>query len=135
MTYPDSINVPFRGKVFPCRLTHQVVFKAERELGLNILYAKRPLLVEQPAAYQIAAWIYILLSSTKLENVTIDECIEASMGEFRDRYHEVIGGFIQQLLPMLLEVNGIKPDAPEVEQEPAPLLEISSGESDGQPPA
>jgi hypothetical protein len=135
MNYPESVNVPFRGKVFPCRLTHVVVMKAERYLGLNILYAKRPLLVEQPLAFQMACWLYVLLSSTKLEDVTLEECIEASLGEYKDRYTELLGAFIDQLCPLLLEVNGLKPEAPEVEEVPAPLPASSGGESAGQPPA
>jgi hypothetical protein len=134
MNYPESILVPFRDKAFPCRLTHRVVMKAERDLGLNILYAKRPLLVEQPLAYQMACWLYVLLSSTEIKNLTLDECIDASLGECKEEYAELLGAFIDQLCPMLLEVNGLKPDNPEVEEAPAPLPVSSGGESDGQPP-
>ena len=134
MTYPEAINIPFRDKVFPCRLTHRIIMEAERELGLNILYFVQPRLLEQPIAYQMAAWLYILLKSTKLKNVTLDECFIATLGEHKEEYGTLLGKFIEQLNPLLMEVNGFAPTE-EVEEEAAPLDATSGGEPDGPPPA
>lgn len=125
--YPDSIDVPFRGKTVRARLSHASILRAERDLGVNILYFQEPMLVRQPIGYQMAAWLYLLVSG-KIKNVTFDECVEESMGEHREFYLEIFGKLVGQLTPILLEVNGQK----EVEVTP-PLDESDGGETDGLP--
>ena len=87
------------------------------------------MLLRQPMSYQIAAWLYILLHSAGIKNLTINECIEAALGDLREEYQILLAGFIEQLTPILLELNGQSPQA--VEEVKPPLAESNSGENDG----
>jgi len=128
LPYPESIDLPFRGKTLRTRLTHKAVMKAENDLGLNILYFQEPMLLRKPVAFQLAAWLYVL-TAHKLAGVTLDECIDASMGDDREAYMGMFAKFIEQLQPVLMDLNGHQ----EATEKQAPLAEFSGGESDGPP--
>ena len=110
------------------RLTHKAVMKAENDLGLNILYFQEPMLLRKPVAFQLAAWLYVL-TAHKLAGVTLDECIDASMGDDREAYMGMFSKFIEQLQPVLMDLNGHQ----EATEKQSPLVESSGGESDGLP--
>ena len=122
----DQIDVPFRGKEYSCRASHRAIFKAERELGLNILAPAEPHLFRQPTAYMLAALTWILLR-TKLPTLDIEEVFDDVLADM-PAYDKIGGAFVDQ-------ITGVLPWADKGEAKPsAPLAESNSGESDGLPP-
>jgi hypothetical protein len=93
-----TVQVPWNGKTYPCQLTNGRLARAEMSLNIGIISPSDPPFSSRPIITQYAVYLYALMYG-KPFTVTLDDCLEAIVGDNGQRLMGVVNDALQALVP------------------------------------
>jgi len=123
-----SVQIPWRGKTYPCHLNNQKLARAEFELNISIISPSNVPFGSRPLISQYSIYLYALMAGKSFA-VTLDDCMEAVTGEDGRRIMDRINEALEALLP---DITRLAKNLGAEEQESP--LDPASGGQDSIPP-